>query len=127
MALSLKHQAFVDEYLKDANGTKAAVAAGYSPKAAAQQAWALLRNPKIQAALAIAASKTSAIAAIDRAWVLREAQDSYLKAKEVGQYGPAAKYLELIGRALAMFTDNHRLTIEPSEREARLRAIFERN
>jgi hypothetical protein len=40
---------FAVEYAVSGNGTQAAKAAGYSPKAAAQQAYVLLRNPKIQA------------------------------------------------------------------------------
>lgn len=38
---------FVEEYLKDLNGTQAAIRAGYSPKTAEQQASRLLRNVKV--------------------------------------------------------------------------------
>jgi phage terminase small subunit len=124
MALSLRQQAFVDAYLKDPNGTTAAVAAGYSPKAAAQQSWSLLRNPKIQAALAEKTAKSAAVAVVDAAWVLQEAKATYQDAKSAGQYAAATKCLELIGRHLAMFTDNHRITVDPEQRESRLRAIL---
>ena len=43
---------FVDEYLVDLNGTQAAIRAGYSEKTAAQQASRLLRNVKVQQAIA---------------------------------------------------------------------------
>ena len=43
---------FCIEYLKcHCNATRAAIAAGYSEKSAAQQAWDLLRNPKIREAI----------------------------------------------------------------------------
>lgn len=42
---------FCDEYLVDFNGTRAAIAAGYSKKTAAQQASRLLSNVNIQAYL----------------------------------------------------------------------------
>lgn len=46
--LTLKQAAFVREYLKDFNGTQAAIRAGYSPNGARQQASQLLTNPAIQ-------------------------------------------------------------------------------
>jgi phage terminase small subunit len=46
-----KQARFVSEYLKDCNGTQAAIRAGYSPKTAASQASDLLRNPKVAAAI----------------------------------------------------------------------------
>lgn len=52
MPLSLKHQRFVAEYLKDLNATQAAIRAGYSEKTANQQGPALLVNPGISAAIA---------------------------------------------------------------------------
>ena len=49
--LSAKQQAFVSEYLKDLNATKAAIRAGYSPKTAHAQGSDLLRKPEISAAI----------------------------------------------------------------------------
>lgn len=44
-----KQELFCLEYLKDLNGTQAAIRAGYSARSAASQAEALLRNPEIAA------------------------------------------------------------------------------
>lgn len=44
MALRAKQQRFVDEYLIDLNATQAVIRAGYSPRAADQQASRLLTN-----------------------------------------------------------------------------------
>lgn len=46
--LTAKQQAFADEYLKDLNGTQAAIRAGYSPKTANEQAARLLANVSVQ-------------------------------------------------------------------------------
>lgn len=46
--LTKKQCRFVDEYLIDCNGTKAAVRAGYSPKTANEQAAKLMKNKKIK-------------------------------------------------------------------------------
>ena len=49
--LSAKQLAFVSEYLKDLNATKAAIRAGYSPKTAHAQGSDLLRKPELAAAI----------------------------------------------------------------------------
>lgn len=51
VALSSKQQAFVDEYLRTWNATKAAIAAGYSEKTAGSQGFDLLKKPEIQGAI----------------------------------------------------------------------------
>ena len=51
LGLTPKQQRFVDEYLIDLNGTQAAIRAGYSPNAAAEQAYEHLRKPHIQLAI----------------------------------------------------------------------------
>lgn len=50
--LKPKQQIFIAEYLKDHNGTKAAIAAGYSAKGASTQAMRLLRNVQVSAEIA---------------------------------------------------------------------------
>jgi phage terminase small subunit len=48
----LREQLFAREYLLDLNGTRAAIAVGYSPKRAAQAASRMLRRVKVRALLA---------------------------------------------------------------------------
>lgn len=48
MSLNAKQKRFSLEYLKDFNGTQAAIRSGYSPKTAASQAFDLLRKPEIK-------------------------------------------------------------------------------
>lgn len=73
--LKPKQQAFVIEYIKDFNGTQAAIRASYSKRSAAEQAYDLLRLPQIQNAIriAIASRKNEAIADIaERQTILTE-------------------------------------------------------
>ena len=46
-----REQLFAREYLLDLNGTRAAIAAGYSAKTASQAASRMLRNVKVRALL----------------------------------------------------------------------------
>lgn len=50
--LSHRQHRFVQEYLIDLNGAKAAIRAGYKPKAAPEMAYDLLSRPHIQSAMA---------------------------------------------------------------------------
>lgn len=127
MALSLRHQAFIDEYLKDRNGTQAAIRAGYSPKGAHVAAIRVLRNATVQEAIVARTQTVSAITNVTVAGVLEKLQAIYDGATTDHDWSAAAKAAQLIGQHLAMFTENHRVTVEPSEREARLAALFARN
>lgn len=71
-ALSPKQALFVQEYLKDLNGTQAAIRAGYSPASAASQASELLKVPKIAAALKAAQDARSERTEVTADRVLRE-------------------------------------------------------
>ncbi len=62
MKLSPKQRAFVTEYLKDFNGTQAAIRAGYSPRAAAPQSTRLLTKANIQKAIQDAQEKAKSSA-----------------------------------------------------------------
>jgi len=48
---TLRQQAFIREYVKDFNGTQAALRAGYSSKCARHFAYRLLKQPEIQQAV----------------------------------------------------------------------------
>lgn len=49
MVLTRRRLRFVAQYIRDFNGTRAAVRAGYSPHSAANSAYRLLRHPEVQA------------------------------------------------------------------------------
>lgn len=70
--LNLRQQRFVDAYLLDPNGKQAAIAAGYSPKAAEVTASKMLRMGKVSAALRAARAEVSERAKVDAQWVLEQ-------------------------------------------------------
>lgn len=70
-SLTARQAAFVREYVKDSNGTQAAIRAGYSPKGAHVVANRLLRNITIKAKVGGFAAKVEQNVAISRERVLR--------------------------------------------------------
>ncbi|MEW7854788.1 terminase small subunit [Pseudomonas chlororaphis] len=72
MALTAKQQRFVDEYLKDLNGTQAAIRAGYSAKSAAVIAAENLIKPNVQVAISEGMQQRSSRTGITADRVLQE-------------------------------------------------------
>ena len=70
MTLTPKQQRFCDEYLIDLNGTRAAIAAGYSKKTAAVIAAENLTKPNIAEYIAAAQAKAAERNEIDHDYVL---------------------------------------------------------
>mgnify|MGYP000495309096 CR=1 FL=1 len=98
MALTSKQQRFVDEYLIDLNGAKAAIRAGYSEKTARNIASENLAKPDIAEAVAAAAAMRSERTQIDADWVLREAQKLYALCIDHDDRTNAKGTLDLIGK-----------------------------
>lgn len=69
--LTDKQELFAREYLKDLNGTRAAIRAGYSEKTANEQASRLLANVNVQKFVAELKSARVEQTGIDAAYVLR--------------------------------------------------------
>ncbi|MDR3353376.1 MAG: terminase small subunit [Zoogloeaceae bacterium] len=63
--LTDQQEIFVREYLVDWNASAAAIRAGYSPKAAMQQGWSLLQNPKVSHAIVTLATARARRLGID--------------------------------------------------------------
>lgn len=72
MSLSQKQKRFVAEYLKDLNGTQAAIRAGYSPKTADQQASRLLTKVKVTEAVRDAMKRREARTEVTQDRVIAE-------------------------------------------------------
>lgn len=115
--LSDRQRAFVEEYLIDYNGTRAAKAAGYSELSARTIASQLLAqrniNSAVAAALAAQIDRTQLTADTVLAGLWRE----YRKAKGAND---ALRALELIGKHYAMFTDRVAVDAELPAIEFRL-------
>jgi len=120
MALTLKRQRFVDEYLVDLNATQAAIRAGYAAGSARQNAHRMLTNDDVQAAVAEAVAKRSEDTGVTVEWVLnglkavaercmQEVEVLNRDGKPTGDFvfNPAGanRAYELIGKYLRMFTE----------------------
>jgi phage terminase small subunit len=70
-----KQAAFVREYVKDWNGTKAAIRAGYAERSANEISSEMLSKPHIQAAVERRQLQVAALAEVDTAMVVREFLD----------------------------------------------------
>lgn len=90
---------FVEEYLVDPNGTKAAIRAGYSAKTAAQQASRLLRNVKVQQAIATSRKQLAATRQWDLERLVKAAEINLIAARSGRNFSAANGALELIGKA----------------------------
>lgn len=109
--LTPKQAAFVQEYLKDLNGTQAAIKAGYSEKTAAEQASRLLSNVKVQEAVTKGREKLAA-----RAEVTAERVLNGLLAEATADDGPTCKTArvkawELLGKHLGLMTDRSKVEV----------------
>lgn len=120
-----KQKMFVKEYLKDLNGTQAAIRAGYSEDSAKEIASENLTKPNIREALdkeLEARTKKVEISAEYVLGSLKQIADRCMQAEEVMKYDSevkdyvsvgeykfdpsgANKSLELIGKYLKMWTD----------------------
>jgi len=114
-----RQRRFVVEYLKDSCGAQAAIRAGYSPKCARQQAWDLLTRPDIRAALDVARAQFAERLECTVESVLQQLVDVSAEAREAEQYSAAIRSLDLLGRHLGLFGNQHSTTAvsEPVEIE----------
>lgn len=71
-ALPPRRRRFVEEYVKDCNGTQAAIRAGYSPKTANEQAAQLLANLSVRQAVDALQAKLTEANNVTVARVIRE-------------------------------------------------------
>jgi phage terminase small subunit len=69
-SLTARRRAFAYEYLRDRNGTQAAIRAGYAESGAHVEASRLLRNPKVQAIIEDGERRSAIRAQIDADYVL---------------------------------------------------------
>lgn len=90
--LTPKQARFVDEYMLDLNGTKAAVRAGFSEKSAQDIAAQLLGKTHVREAIEQAKAERSKKTNIDAAWLLKRLADE-ASADINDIYGPDGELL----------------------------------
>ena len=85
--------------------------AGYSPGGAAQSAKKLLTNAKIQAEIAKGQAKVANRLEITVEKVLGDLEELRVLAMAAGQYSPAARAAELLGKQIGMFVEKRETKI----------------
>lgn len=105
--LSAREQRFVDEFIVDKVGTRAAIAAGFSARSAASYAHELLQKPHIKNAIAKALRDQQKRTLITADQVLRDIDRIAQKAEGVGEFHAAIRGKELIGKHYKLFTEKH--------------------
>ena len=103
--LSQKQKKFGREYMVDFNVAAAYVRAGYSKNGAQSGGSRLLRDPRIQAYIAELEAEATERAGLTIDGVLKNLREDRKAARKAGQFGPAVRADELLGKYLAMFTD----------------------
>ena len=122
--LTRRQLKFVVEYAHLENGTEAARRAGYkgSDNALGVQAHHNLRHPKIASAIKQELAKVAVEVTPVR--VRRRLHDISFAAQAAGQFGPAVKSEELLGRSIGMFIDRS-LQLQGVLKDEHIQAVLE--
>ena len=105
--LTPKQEAFCNEFIKDLNITQAAMRAGYSPKHARNNAYALTQDPAIVQRIAELKSEQTKRTKIEADDILRRLVRIADKTEQEGDYNAAIRSLELLGKHQAMWTERN--------------------
>lgn len=104
--LTPRQALFVSEYLKDSNGSRAAIAAGYSPLAAKQRAYELLHNsPEVVAEVDAARSELARAGVYNLKHAMDEADAAIRFAKETKNGNAFVKAVELKAKLSGLLID----------------------
>jgi Terminase small subunit len=106
--LNPKQQSFVNEYLKDKNGTQAAIRAGYSKHTAPEIASRLLRNVKVQKALDSSIAKQAKRIELSADKIIQRIAEFSFNSTVDGsplKQADKIKAAELLGKHFKLFTD----------------------
>jgi phage terminase small subunit len=121
--MTVKQQLFAQEYICDFNGTRSAIAAGFSQKSASRIAVELLQKPQVMEAIAAGKADRSERVKITADEVIMNIIRIGGKAEAAGKFGDALAAQALLGRHLAMFTDKVQVPGEPDS----IQIIFRRD
>jgi len=129
-----KQRTFCKEYMKDLNGTQAAIRAGYSEKTAKQIANQLLSKLDLKEYIAELKKERAEACEVDAEWVLREAVDTYQAARDKDDVKGATGALNLIGKHVDVkalvdrkeVRHSGEVSLSEAERQIRARHILEK-
>jgi len=121
--LSRKQLKFVEQYAALGNASEAARRAGYKlGKSIGQQGHENLKKPEIAAAIRRELAKSDVDVTPVR--VQRRLHDISHAAQEVGQFGPAVRAEELLGKSIGMWIDRS-LQLSGQLNDSHLTALLE--
>ena len=103
--LTPKRQRFVEEYMRDLNGTQAAIRAGYSPHTAQEQSSRLLSKDIVKQAVEAKQAELSAKTGVTVEEIIGLLRVRGGLAQGAGQYAAAIKSAELLGKTLGLFIE----------------------
>ncbi len=103
-----KQQRFVSEYLKDQNGTQAAIRTGYSAKTAKQQGSRLLADPRIQAAVRAGQKKVAKKAEVTVDSLMAELEQARKLALKEKQASAAVTATMGKGKLAGLLVEKHK-------------------
>jgi phage terminase small subunit len=101
--INRRQQKFVEEYANTLNSAEAARRAGYSPKTAKEMGHENLTKPHVKAAVEAEIARLTVKITPDR--VQRRLDEISHEAQQSGQFGPAVRAEELLGKSIGMWID----------------------
>jgi len=104
--LNEKQKAFCQEYVKDFNGTQAAIRVGYRKRSAEVQASRMLSNVKAQQYIEQLKQDLTKDTKVTVEWIAEQLTDIAIQAEKDSD---RIKALELLGRYKTMFTDKQKV------------------
>ncbi len=126
--LNEKQKQFGREYVIDRNAAAAYVRAGYAKKCAQSAGSRLLRDPRMQAFLVELGIEIAERAGITTDLVVKNLIQDRKDARAAGQYGPAVRADELLGKTFSMFTDvNKNVVVDDISPEDAITGICTQN
>ena len=119
--MTAKQARFVDEYLVDANGTQAAIRAGYGAAGARVAAHRLLTNVAISSAIEARQRADATRLSIERETVLAQLLEAVEMART--QMNPAGMVAGLreIGKLMGFYTDRVKVDVGVTDQQERRR------
>jgi phage terminase small subunit len=109
--MTARERLFVAELLKDVGAPGAAAArAGYSERTASKIAHELMQRPVVKAAVEKGMQALAKTAGVDAAKVMQALERLADKAENAGEFTPALRSWELMGKHIGMFRDKVEVT-----------------
>src|SRR5215475_14186541 len=120
--LTRRQMEFAREYAHLGNAAEAARKAGYKPKAAKEIGYENLTKPHVKAAVGQELARIAMEITPDR--VRRRLDTISHNAEAAGQFGPAVRAEELLGRSVGMFIDRS-LQLQGVLKDEHIQALIE--